>query len=96
MAFNDEQLNMNSYLRKQNEHSLSTFTDSAADTPAGRDAIQSDLNRLLMWAHMDLMRFNKAKCKDLDLGWGSPKHTSSLENGLRAALEVIKVGLDGA
>lgn len=47
MAFND-QLNMNSYLRKQNEHSLSTFTDGAADTPAGRDAIQRDLNRLLM------------------------------------------------
>ncbi|PKU42452.1 rna-directed dna polymerase from mobile element jockey- hypothetical protein [Limosa lapponica baueri] len=51
-----------------------TKLSSVVDMPEEWDAIQGVLNKLEKWAQINIIRFNKAKCKILHLGLGNPQY----------------------
>ena len=67
------------------ECTLSKLTDDTklscvVDTPEGWDDIQKDLDKLKKWACVNLMRFNKAKCKVPHPGWNTSWYEYRLGN----------------
>lgn len=55
-----------------------TQLTGAVGTTEGRGGLQGDLGKLERWAHKNLTKFNKAKCKMLHLVWDNPRYEGSL------------------
>jgi len=73
--------------------SNSTKLCGVVDRLQGRDAIQRDLDRLESWACANLMKFNKARCKVLHMGWRNPNHKYKLGGELNESSSEEDLGV---
>jgi len=81
------------------EDTLSKFVDDTklcvvVDMLERREAIQRDLDNLERWACANLLKFNKAKCNVLHMGWGNPWYQYMLEDeGIESSPEETDLGV---
>ncbi|KAJ7409575.1 hypothetical protein WISP_113620 [Willisornis vidua] len=61
--------------------------------PEGWDAIQRDMDKLVKWAHGNLLRFNKAKPKVLHLVKGNAQDRYRLGDGQTESSHAKNLGL---
>lgn len=65
----------------------SPSASGAVDTPERRDDIWRNLEKLKKWVCVNLLRFNKAKCKVLFLCYGNPQYQYRLgDEGIESNL----------
>jgi len=69
-----------------------TRLSGAVNTLEGREALENYTNRLEKWAHENLMRLSKAKCRLLHLGHINPTYSHKLGEDLLEHSPVVKDG----